>query len=87
MIPLAHVLCRDFVTHMAAQWIFTFFLLEPRYVPDKWTSNKQNIPTLLQRTYILSTHCDDNLGNSVHESQSEPPGLQSSKVAQGKDLQ
>lgn len=54
-ILLVHILCMDFVTFIAAsQWLCIFFL-EPSYVPNKWTSNKQNIPPLLQRTYTLSS--------------------------------
>lgn len=54
-ILLVHILCMDFVTFIAAsQWLCIFFL-EPSYVPNKWTSNKQNIPPLLQRTDTLSS--------------------------------
>lgn len=51
-----NILCMDFVKSVAApQRPFAFFFLEPGYVPDKWPSNKQNIPAILQRTYILSS--------------------------------
>lgn len=84
-----HVLCMDSVTPRAAsQWLFAFFPLEAGDVPGKQPSSKKYSCVTTKNLYpILSTYCDDKLGNGVYEFQGEPQGLQSSKVPRDKDLQ